>query len=89
MQHDLVELGLPGQLAKGPHLDSRVVHVDDEEGQAPVPCFGGAASGEADPPVRELRVRGPDLRAVKDESPVRLRPPGCGPRRGRSRRQVR
>ena len=64
VQLHLVELGLAGRLDQRVDLDPVGVHVDDEEGEALLALGGGrVAAGQADAPVGELGVGGPDLAA--------------------------
>lgn len=61
---DLVELGLPRQLAQRPRLDARAVHVDDEVGQALVLRHVGVGAGEQQAPAGAVRQAGPHLLTV-------------------------
>jgi hypothetical protein len=61
VEENLVEHGVAGELAQRTHDYTRAVHVDDEVGD-PVVAFGfGIGARQADPEVRLVRERGPDL----------------------------
>ena len=47
---DLVELGVTGHLAQRPHLDARLVHVDDEVGEPLVLGRVGIGACDEHPP---------------------------------------
>ena len=61
---DLVELGLPGQLAQRSGLDAWAVHVDDEVGQALVLGHVRVAACEQQSPAGPVREARPDLLPV-------------------------
>ena len=70
VQLDLVELGLAGRLHERVHAHAVGVHVDDERGDALLALRRiGIGAGQAQAPVGELRVGGPDL-AARDAIPT-------------------
>ena len=86
---DLVELGLPGQLAQRPGLDARPVHVDDEVRQALVLRHVGVGAREQQAPPRPVRQAGPHLLPVDHPVVAVAAPPRWPARPGRSPRRAR
>src|SRR6266481_3781582 len=67
LEEHLVEAGIAGHLHERAHGDAGTLHVDQEIGDAAVLRRVGIGTHEAEDPVRELRVRRPDLLPVDDE----------------------
>ena len=63
-EEDLVELRVARHVPQGSDLDAGLVHVDHEEGDAPVPGGVGVGAGHEHGPVGQVATRGPHLLAV-------------------------
>src|SRR5206468_1303053 len=61
----LRELAAASHLADAPHLDARLVHVDEEEADALVRLTLSAGAGEQEALVRVVRAAGPGLLPVQ------------------------
>ncbi len=80
VEEHLVELGLAGDLPQRAHLDTRLVEVDHEVGDAAVLGRVGIGPHEGDAPAGEAGVGGPDLLAP--HQPAALGRFGDGAQRG-------
>src|SRR5229473_363915 len=74
-EEDLAKLTAAGHLLDPPHFDARLMHVDQEERDAPVRLGIGVAAREEEAPVGVVRAARPGLLPVQDPVPVvALRP---------------
>src|SRR5256885_6154796 len=69
-EEDLAELATTGHLLDPPHLDSGLLHVDQEETDAAMRLSRGAGASEQEAPVRVMSPARPGLLAVQDPLPV-------------------
>ena len=63
-EEDLVELGVAGHLAQRPHFHTRLVHVEQEVGDASMLRLVGIGAREQHPVVGQVRVGRPHLLPV-------------------------
>src|SRR5256885_5681763 len=79
-KEDLAELTATRHLLDPPHLDGRLLHVDQEEADAAMRLIGGAGACEQEAPVRVVRPARPCLLAAQDPlsvAPLRTRAQPC------------
>ena len=80
LEHDFVEMMFVREIDNRADLDARRLHVDDELADAAVAVVAlGVGAAEQDHIVRDMRARGPHLRAVDLETALdRGRARACG-----------
>ncbi|SKX83721.1 Uncharacterised protein [Mycobacteroides abscessus subsp. abscessus] len=77
VEKNLVEVGLTRQLAQWSDVDARRRHVDQEVGDPLVFRRLGIRARETDPPLRVVRLRGPDLLPCQTPTALDANSPGA------------